>query len=74
MRIRTVFVNPVTYVYVFIHCIKYRIAGNFDGVNIDGLAMALLRSLMGEIMTDSLLDNLYLLYNYKIEREVLTDR
>ena len=40
----------------------YHIAGNFDeGKNIDGLAS--FRSLTGEVLTDSLLDNLYLLYN-----------
>ena len=40
----------------------YCIAENFNGSgNIDGLA--LFRSLTGEILTDSLLDNLYLLYN-----------
>ena len=41
--------------------IMYRIVQNFDGGNIDRLAS--FRSSTGKILTDSLLDNLYLLYN-----------
>ena len=39
------------------NCSVYRIAGNFNGGNIDGLAS--FRSLTGEILMDSLLDKLY---------------
>ena len=51
-----------TYSYnYYLYSYDYRIAGNFDGGNIDGLAS--FRKLTWEILTDSLLDNLYLLYN-----------
>ena len=43
--------------YIYIHCIVQ----NFDRGNIDGLAS--FRSLTGKILTNSPLDNLYLLYN-----------
>ena len=41
--------------------LSYHMVQNFDGGNIDGLAS--FRSLTGKILTDSLLENLYLLYN-----------
>ena len=43
---------------------RYHIAQNFDRKNIDGLA--LIQKFDGETLTDSLLENLYLLYNSKI--------
>ena len=41
--------------------LEYHIAQNFDGRNVDELAS--FKSLMGKILTDSLLENLYLLYS-----------
>ena len=61
----------------FFDVIVYHIAQNFDGGNIDGLA--LFRSLTGKIVMDSLLENLYLLIQLEnAEREIfdglLTER
>ena len=41
------------------------------GGNIDRLAS--FRSLMGKILTDNLLDNLYLLYSKILKGKILTD-
>ena len=62
-------INDVSTNYTYV-VIPYRpkcLRGYIDG-------LALFRSLMGKILTDSLLDNLYLLYNEKILKwKILTD-
>ena len=62
----SVYIQLSTNVYVimvdeFCCVYNYCIAQNFDVGNIDRLAS--FRSLTGKILTDSLLENLYLLYS-----------
>ena len=52
-------INMYSYVNIFRY--NYHIEQNFDQGNIGGLTS--IRSLTGKILMDSLLDNLYLLYN-----------